>query len=402
MIERKMIETKSQKEMTLWDITLGEMMKESAATVGDHEMIKYTDRDYTRSYRQFDEETDLIARAFIALGVQKGDNIAMWAGNTPEWIVSLYAAAKVGAVLVTVNTSYKVFEVEYLLRQSDTKILIMSNSFKDTDYSDIINKLCPALKSSHIGEFVDPMLPRLELVINTSEIDYPGMLNFKRLYDIGLSVSAQELEERAAMVNSDDIVNMQYTSGTTGFPKGVMLTHKNIINNGRFIGDAMKFTMDDRLCIHVPFFHCFGLVLGMMAAFTHNTTVIPIEAFSPSRSLKVLSDEKCTAVHGVPTMFIAMMEHEDFKNYKFTNLRTGIMAGSPCPVKVMQQVVDEMGMSQITIVFGQTESSPGCTQTTTDDSIDIRVSTVGRALPFTECKIVDPETNEQLPDGISG
>ncbi len=399
---QKMIPTANQAKTELWDITLGEMMKESAAFAGDREMIKYTDRDYRRTYAEFDRETDLVARAFMALGIEKGDHIAVWATNIPEWIISLYAAAKVGAVLVTVNTSYKIFEIEYLLRQSDTKMLIMNKGFKDADYTAIINELCPSLKESRIGGFVDPMLPRLEFVVLCDENEKPGMLNFQRLYDIGQSVSQQELEMRMASLKSDDIVNMQYTSGTTGFPKGVMLTHKNIINNGRFIGDCMKFSEEDRLCIQVPFFHCFGLVLALMAAFSHWSSVVPVEAFSPSKSLKVLYDEGCTAVHGVPTMFIAMMEHEDFKKYQFTKLRTGIMAGSPCPVKVMQQVVDEMGMKEITIVFGQTESSPGCTQTTTDDPLELRVSTVGRELPLTECRIVDPETGEDVPDGVSG
>ena len=402
MMQRRMIHTTAQKEIMLWDITLGGMMKESAEFMGGHEMIKYTDRDYTRSYAEFDRETDLIARAFMALGIEKGDHIAVWATNIPEWIISLYAAAKAGAVLVTVNTSYKIFEMEYLLRQSDTKMLIMNKGFKDVDYPAVINELCPSLKTSRIGDFVDPMLPRLELVVLADEIERPGMLSFERLYDIGQSVPQFELEQRMASLNADEIVNMQYTSGTTGFPKGVMLTHKNIINNGRFIGDCMKFTQNDRLCIQVPFFHCFGLVLGMMAAFTHFTSVVPMEAFSPSKTLKALFQEECTAVHGVPTMFIAMLEHEDFAKYKFTKLRTGIMAGSPCPVKVMSQVVEEMGISEITIVFGQTESSPGCTQTTTDDPVQARVSTVGRELPLTECRIVDPETGSEVKDGVSG
>lgn len=400
--KRKMIPASEQGNIELWDITLGEMLKESCITHGDHMMIEYTDRDYKRTYREFDIESDMIARGLMALGIEKGDHVAIWATNIPEWIITLYATAKIGAILVTVNTSYKVYELEYLLRQSDTKMLIMNKGYKDADYVSIVNDLCPSLKDSKIGEFVDPMLPVLEFVVFCGEEENPGMLSFDRLYDIGLSVSEEDLETRKNSLTSDDTINMQYTSGTTGFPKGVMLTHKNIINNGRFIGDCMKFTDKDRLCVQVPLFHCFGLVLSLMASFTHNSTVVPVEAFSPSRSLKALYDGKCTALNGVPTMFIAMMEHPEFNNYKFSGLRTGIMAGSPCPEPVMKQVAEELGMNEITIVFGQTESSPGCTQTTTDDPLEVRVSTVGRELPLTECKIVDPETGMEVPPGVAG
>ncbi len=387
--------------MELINKTLGQVLHEKAQLMGDRQMIKYTDRDYTRTWREFDEETDLVARAFIAMGVEKGDHIAIWAGNIPQWIITLYAAAKIGAVLVTVNTAYKIFELEYLLRQSDTKVLVMDKKYRDTDYAEIVTELCPTLRDYRVGEYCDAALPFLDTVI-TCGSEHTGMLSFERLYDIGETVPEAVLIQRQTEFDADDVVNMQYTSGTTGFPKGVMLTHKNIINNGWFIGECMKFTSDDRLCITVPFFHCFGLVLAMMAALTHCTSIVPIEYFKAQFVMDAIQNEKCTAVHGVPTMFIAMLEHKDFAKYDFSTLRTGIMAGSPCPVKVMQQVVDEMGMREITIAYGQTEASPVCTQTTVDDSIETRVNTVGRPLPMIETKIVDPETGEEVGDNIAG
>lgn len=387
--------------MELINKTLGQVLHEAAEAMGDKEMIKYTLRDYRRTWREFDEESDTIAKAFIAMGVEKGDHVAIWANNIPEWILTLHACGKTGAVLVTVNTAYKVFELEYLLRQSDTKMLIMGESYKDAYYPDIVNELCPSLKTSRIGELCDVKLPRLETVVYCGEGDKPGMLNFKRFYDIANTISDEELDRRKASLSPDDVINMQYTSGTTGFPKGVMLTHKNIINNGRCIGDCMKLSDKDRLCITVPFFHCFGLVLAQMAALTHNTAIVPIDYFRPVWVMDALQNERCTAVHGVPTMYIAMLEHKDFSKYKFY-LRTGIMAGSPCPIEVMRKVIDEMGMTEITISYGQTEASPVCTMTTTDDSVERRVSTVGRSLPGIECKIVDPETGKDLPDGTAG
>lgn len=387
--------------MELINKTLGQVLHDAAVVMGEREMIKYTLHDYRRTWKEFDEETDQIARAFMAMGIEKGDHVAIWAANIPEWILTLYACAKTGAVLVTVNTAYKVFELEYLLRQSDTKMLVMGKGAKDASYPEITYELCPTLRTSRVGEFCDVALPRLETVVYCGEEDEPGMLNFKRFYDIANTVSVEELNERKASLSPDDVVNMQYTSGTTGFPKGVMLTHKNIINNGKSIGDCMNFSDKDKLCITVPFFHCFGLVLALMAALTHNTAIVPIDYFKPVWVMDALQSEKCTAVHGVPTMYISMLEHKDFKNYKF-NLRTGIMAGSPCPVEVMKKVVDEMGMSEITISYGQTEASPVCTMTTTHDSLELRVATVGKALPGIECKIVDPETGEDAPDGVAG
>lgn len=363
--------------------------------------VRYTDRNYFRTWKELNDEADLIARGMMSLGVKKGDHVAIWATNTPEWILTLFAAAKIGAVLVTVNTNFKIFELEYLLRQSDTKLLVMIGGFKNNDYVATVNELLPELKTTS-GEIESEHLPFLKRVVFAGKETPEGMLNFEDLKILGGDFPVEIYEENKKTLNTHDVVNMQYTSGTTGFPKGVMLTHYNILNNGKTIGDGMKFTKNDKLCITVPFFHCFGLVLAMMACITHGTTMVPVERYSPIPVMNAISVEKCTAVHGVPTMFIAMLEHAQFNNFDFSSLRTGIMAGSPCPIEVMKKVIDKMNMREIVIVFGQTEASPGCTMTTTSDSIDKRVNTVGRAFPGVECKIIDPENGEELPINTPG
>jgi fatty-acyl-CoA synthase len=382
-------------------ITVGDLIKKNAEEYPDRLCVKFPNTGYERTWKEFDEETTRVAKGFLKMGIKKGDHIAIWANNCPEWMITFFASAKIGAVLVTVNTSYKIFELEYLLRQSDTKCLVMIESLKDSNYYNIINQLCPSLKDSEPGQLNEPMLPYLKDIVFIGEDQRPGMYRFSDLYDMGGEVPDKEYEEINSSLDVHEVVNMQYTSGTTGFPKGVMLTHFNIVNNGKCIGDRMKFTKDDKLCIPVPFFHCFGMVLAIMASVTHATSMVPLD-FSPLKVMNAIMKEGCTAVHGVPTMFIAMLEHPEFNNYSFPKLRTGIMAGSPCPVKVMQDVVDIMGAKEITIVYGQTESSPGCTQTTTDDSIERRVSTVGKVFPHVEAKIIDPETGKECPPNVPG
>ena len=374
--------------------TLGGVLDDLSKNNPNGWAVRYTDRNYFRTWKELNDEADLIARGMMSLGVKKGDHVAIWATNTPEWILTLFAAAKIGAVLVTVNTNFKIFELEYLLRQSDTKLLVMIGGFKNNDYVATVNELLPELKTTS-GEIESEHLPFLKRVVFAGKETPEGMLNFEDLKILGGDFPVETL-------NTHDVVNMQYTSGTTGFPKGVMLTHYNILNNGKTIGDGMKFTKNDKLCITVPFFHCFGLVLAMMACITHGTTMVPVERYSPVPVMNAISVEKCTAVHGVPTMFIAMLEHAQFNNFDFSSLRTGIMAGSPCPIEVMKKVIDKMNMREIVIVFGQTEASPGCTMTTTSDSIDKRVNTVGRAFPGVECKIIDPESGEELPINTPG
>lgn len=381
--------------------TLGGVLDDLSKNNPNGWAVRYTDRNYFRTWKELNDEADLIARGMMSLGVKKGDHVAIWATNTPEWILTLFASAKIGAVLVTVNTNFKIFELEYLLRQSDTKLLVMIGGFKNNDYVATVNELLPELKTTS-GEIESEHLPFLKRVVFAGKETPEGMLNFEDLKILGGDFPVEIYEENKKTLNTHDVVNMQYTSGTTGFPKGVMLTHYNILNNGKTIGDGMKFTKNDKLCITVPFFHCFGLVLAMMACITHGTTMVPVERYSPVPVMNAISVEKCTAVHGVPTMFIAMLEHAQFNNFDFSSLRTGIMAGSPCPIEVMKKVIDKMNMREIVIVFGQTEASPGCTMTTTSDSIDKRVNTVGRAFPGVECKIIDPESGEELPINTPG
>lgn len=386
----------------LMEITVGKLLEQVVSEHRDELAVKYIDRDYCRSWAEFNDEVDRAAKGFLAIGVKKGDHVAIWATNVPEWLITLFACAKIGAVLVTVNTNYKVFELEYLLRQSDAKVLVTINGTKHSDYVEIINELCPTLKNQQPNKLDFPMLPFLKSIIIANDNPPAGMMAFNSLFEAGESISDEEYNEVKEAQHFHDVVNMQYTSGTTGFPKGVMLTHYNIVNNGKSIGDCMKFTHEDKLCIPVPFFHCFGLVLAVMACITHSTSMVPLESYRPIEFLRALEEEECTAIHGVPTMFIAALEHKDFKKFKFPRLRTGIMAGSPCPVKVMQQVVNDMGMTEICITYGQTEASPATTMTNTDDSLELRVATVGRSMPFVETKIIDPETGETLGPNQQG
>ncbi len=317
-------------------------------------------------------------------------------------VILQFATAKIGAVLVTVNTAYKSAELEYLLNQSDSTTLFLVKSWKDTDYVATLGEVVPELATADNGRVHTPKLPFLKNLVYIGDGTPSGMLNFHSLVEGGKDVSDAELAAVESTLDIHDTINMQYTSGTTGFPKGVMLTHHNLVNNGFNIGECMKFTERDRLCIPVPFFHCFGSVLAVMASVTHGTTMVPVELFDPLKVLQTIEKERCTAVHGVPTMFIAELEHPDFSKFDLSTLRTGIMAGSVCPIEVMKRVVKDMNMRDITIVFGQTESSPGITQSRTDDPVELRVATVGRALPGAEVKIVDIETGATLPPGKQG
>ena len=392
------------KQDSLIEMTLGDLLDKVATVYPDNDCVVCNDKPFRKTYKEFKEECDIVARGLMALGVEKGSHVAIWATNYPEWIVLMYATAKIGATLVTVNTNYKVFEAEYLLRQSDTDTLVMMEGLKDTNYTDIINELCPELKNSEPGHMECDNLPYLKRVIylDNKENTPKGMLHWSQLHELAQQVTEEQRKERQASVHYHDVVNMQYTSGTTGFPKGVMLTHYNILNNGKCIGDNQVLTYRDRVCLPVPFFHCFGCVLGIMACITHGATIVPVERYNPVRVMKTIQDEKCTATYGVPTMYIAMLEHPDFPKYDFSTLRTGIMSGSPCPIKVMEQVVNLMHMSEITIPYGLTEVSPVCTMTNTQDSIEKRVSTVGRKMPFIEVKLVDPETGEDVPVNTQG
>ncbi len=363
--------------------------------------FRYTELDYTRTYPEFRSDVDTFARALIAMGVRKGDHVAIWATNVPAWYITFWATTKIGAVLVTVNTAYKIHEAEYLLRQSDTHTLVMIDGYKDSDYVGIMKELCPELATCEPGKLESKKFPFLKNII-TTDSKQPGCYTWDEAMKLAEQVPYSEVEARRRTIDKNDVCNMQYTSGTTGFPKGVMLTHYNVVNNGKAIGDCMDLSTADRMMIQVPMFHCFGMVLAMTASVTHGTTMSPITAFSPRKGLACINKEKITAFHGVPTMFIAMLGHPDFEKTDFSHMRTGIMAGSPCPIKTMQDVIEKMHMDEICITYGQTEASPATTMSKTTDSIEDRVNTVGGPIFGVECKIVDPETNEDLPDEVDG
>ncbi len=388
--------------MTLLRKTVGEIVREQAKLYPAQEAYVYPEHGIRKTYKEFDEETDELAKAFIGMGIEKGENVAIWSDNKKEWLLSQYATGKMGAVLVTVNTNYQATELEYLMKQSDATTLILDESFKGTSYIDIIRTVCPELAIGKRGSISSGKLPHLKRIILMTEREEQGMYKWSEFMAQADKVTNEQLEEQFQSLDPDDVINIQYTSGTTGFPKGVMLTHNNVVNNGKQIGDYMKLTEQDRICIPVPFFHCFGCVLGTLAAVTHGSAMILLEQFDPLRVLQAVQDEKCTALHGVPTMFIAELNHPDFKNYDTSTLRTGIMAGSVCPIEVMKRVIEDMGASEITICYGQTEASPVITQTKTDDPIEKRVSTVGKPHPNVEVKIIDPVTGEELPVGVPG
>ncbi|NLL38624.1 MAG: AMP-binding protein [Clostridiales bacterium] len=386
----------------LIDLTFPQVLDRVVEEFPDQYAFRYTTTDYTRTYAQFREDVDTFARALIAIGVKPGDHVAIWATNVPQWFITFWATVKIGAVLVTVNTAYKIYEAEYLLRQSDTHTLVMIDGYKDSDYISIIKELCPELETLEKGKYLySKRLPFLRNII-TIESELNGCLTWDECLELADRVPIEEVYRRAAAISKDEVCNMQYTSGTTGFPKGVMLTHYNVVNNGKAIGDCMDLSSADRMMIQVPMFHCFGMVLSMTAAVTHAATMSPIPAFSPRLGLECITKEKITAFQGVPTMFIAMLEHPDFEKTDFSHVRTGIMAGSPCPIKVMKDVIEKMNMTDICITYGQTEASPGCTMSKTTDSIEARVNTVGTNLFGVECKIVDPVTWEELPDNVDG
>jgi len=383
-------------------LTIGGLVDEMARRFPDNEALVYHERGLRYTYRQFNEVCRKVAKGLHAMGIRKGDHLSIWANNVAEWVLLQYASPKIGAILVTINTSYKSAELEYILHQSDSNTLFLVKSFKDTDYISTLAEVVPELESTAPGKLVSPKLPFLKNVVFIGDDTPAGMFGFWDMVARGESVSDEELDAIEATLDCHETINMQYTSGTTGFPKGVMLTHFNVINNGFNIGECMKFTEKDRLCIPVPFFHCFGCVLGTMACVTHGSTMVPVETFDPLKVLQTIEKEKCTAVHGVPTMYIAELEHPQFSTFDLSSLRTGIMAGSNCPIEVMKKVIAEMNMTEITIAYGQTESSPVITQTRTDDSVELRVATVGRALPDVEVKIVDIETGAALPPGKQG
>ena len=390
------------KKDALIETTFPKVLDRMVEEFPDQLAVKYTTLNYTRTYAEFRDDVDSFARSLIAMGVRPGSHVTVWATNLPQWYIAFWATTKIGAVLVTMNTAYKIHEAEYLLKQSDTHTLILEKGYRDSDYQQIINELCPELLSTPKGKPLHShRLPFLRNVI-TVGFQQPGAVSWEEALERGSAVPVEEVWRLAAAVSPHDVCNMQYTSGTTGFPKGVMLTHYNVVNNGKCIGDRMELSTADRMMIQVPMFHCFGMVLAMTASMTHGATILPLPYFSPKPALACIHQEHITCFHGVPTMFVAMLEHPDFPKVDFSYMRTGIMAGSPCPIAKMRDVVNKMHMPEIVIVYGQTEASPGCTMSSVDDPLEVRVATVGRAMPEIECRIVDPDTNQELPVGEVG
>lgn len=387
-------------------ITIGELLDKVSEQFGDSHAVRYYEKSIYHTYAEFNAICNQVAKGLMALGIEPGEKVAIWANNVPEWLYCQFATGKMGAVLVTVNTNYKSFELEYLLKQSDATTLVMIGGVRDDqEYIDVINEVCPELLLCEPGKLTSEKLPLLKNVIfvGDGETTPAGMLSWQAMLDHGSDISDEALAKRQKSLAPDDVINMQYTSGTTGFPKGVMLTHTNIIGNAKSLGECMRLSAKDNLCIPVPFFHCFGCVLGTLTCVVCAACMSPVIQFKPDVVMETIEQERCTAVHGVPTMFIAELEEMEKKSYDTSSLRTGIMAGSPCPIEVMKKVVDKMGASEMTIVYGQTEASPGITQTRTDDSLELRVSTVGRALPNVEVKIVDiGESAITLPPGQQG
>jgi fatty-acyl-CoA synthase len=382
--------------------TLGQVLEQQVARHPDKEFMIYPDRDLRFTYADFDRRVNNLAKGLLAIGLTKGDHLGIWATNVPDWLTIFFAAAKIGVVAVTVNTAYRLQELEYLVKQSDIKALCLIDGFRDSDYVAMINELVPELKSCERGRLESARFPRLKSVIFIGPEKHRGMYNSQELLLLGAHTSDEELARASAGLTCHEVINMQYTSGTTGFPKGVMLTHHNILNNGFSIGERQKFTEADRICLTVPLFHCFGLVLGVMAIYTHGATVVALESFDPLLALASVQKERCTALYGVPTMFIAELNHPMFAMFNLSSLRTGIMAGSPCPMEIMKRVISDMRCRDITIAYGLTEGSPVTMQTSTDDPIEMRVSTVGQRLPGIEVRIVNPETNTEVPPGTQG
>ncbi len=383
-------------------LTAGKLLERTAELFPDHEAVVYPERGLRYTYAEFDRLCRQTAKGLMKLGIEKGDHVAIWASNIPEWLAAQFATAKIGVVLVTINTNFQIAELDYLLAHSDVSALIIMDSYRQTSYVEMVNKLIPELKTCEYGRLRSKRYPFLRTVLYIGDKSPPGMHRWDSLLKEGEAVTDAALDGRMDSLKKDDCIHMQYTSGTTGFPKGVMLSHFNIVNNAANIAECMKLTSSDRLCIPVPFFHCFGCVLGVLACVSAGAAMIPIEQFSPPAVLKTVEQEACTALHGVPTMFIALLNDSRFSEYDLSHVRTGIMAGSPCPAEVMREVIGKMGVTGITIAYGQTEASPVITQTRTDDSFERRVETAGRALPHIEVRIVRPGTSQEADRGEQG
>jgi fatty-acyl-CoA synthase len=376
--------TKGPTEPPLLDQTIGATLEATARRIGDHEAFVVVHQNISQTWAEFDATIDAVAKGLIGLGIEVGDRVAMWSPNFAEWAYIQFATAKIGAIQVNINPAYRTNELQYALEQSGSRLLITMTGYLRSAYRDMV-------------EEIRPSVPLLQQVIYFDGDDWAELLR------AGEHISDEELRARSASLQPEDAINIQYTSGTTGFPKGATLSHRSILNNARLVGDACAYAQDDRVCIPVPFYHCFGMVMGNLACSVFGSTmVIPGPTFDPTAVLSTVEDQRCTSLYGVPTMFVAELGHPDLQSFDLSSLRTGIMAGSPCPIEVMRQVIDLMNMSEITIAYGMTETSPVSTQTGTVESIEHRTSTVGRVLPHVESKIINPETGETVDRGEGG
>jgi fatty-acyl-CoA synthase len=382
--------------------TIGASFDRTVASWGDHPGLIVRQQGIRWSYRELGEKVDAFAAGLVALGLLPGERVGIWSPNNAEWVVTQFATAKAGLILVNINPAYRLTELEYALNKVGCRALISATEFKTSDYVGLLSTLAPELASARAGRLSAAKLPMLEMAIQIGPITAPGFIAFDSIYGMGTNSHNAHLTALAPKLQFDEPINIQFTSGTTGAPKGATLTHHNILNNGYFIGEAMKLTPQDRLCIPVPLYHCFGMVLGNLACTTHGTAMVyPGEGFDPLATLQTVTEERCTGLHGVPTMFIAQLEHPEFAKFDLSSLRTGIMAGAPCPIEVMRRCIAQMHLSEITIAYGMTETSPVSTQTTTDDPEARRTSTVGRVHPHLEVKIVDSD-GRIVPRGTSG
>jgi fatty-acyl-CoA synthase len=388
--------------MQLLDYTLGQILEKWASETPDHDFMVYPDRNLRFSYREFNDRVDKLAKGLLYIGIQPGQKVGIWAKNVPDWLTFLFATAKIGGILVTINTSYKLTELEYILKNADIDTLCLVDGYRESDYLQMIFDLVPELKNQPRGELKTDRFPELKNIIFIGQQKHRGMYNTQELLLLGSHVDDFEIETIQGNISCHDVVNMQYTSGTTGFPKGVMLSHHNILNNGFSVGECMKYTAADKVMTPVPLFHCFGCVLALCAVITHGATMVLVEEFDPLMVLASVQREKCTALYGVPTMFISELNHPMFDMFDLTSLRTGIMAGSLCPIETMNQVMTKMHAKDIIIVYGLTETSPGMTATRTHNTPEVKATTVGFELPNVEVKIVNPENGELCAEGVQG
>ncbi|HKF59320.1 MAG TPA: AMP-binding protein [Blastocatellia bacterium] len=384
------------------DVTVGNLLTQLARDFPSNECLIYPNRGLRYDFSQLEWISRQIAKGLLAVGINRGDRVAVWAPNVPEWVVLQFALAKIGAILVTVNTSLRAHELEYLLRQSEARTLVTVRGYKDLDYVETVFEIAPELSASEDGALTCKKLPFLRNVIYIGDEHPAGMIRYDSLLDRSAGTTDFEIERLGSAQSLDDVINMQYTSGTTGFPKGVMLTHRNVVNNGYFIGEGIGLTPIDRVCVPVPFFHCFGCVIGVLGAYTHAAALVPLEWFDALRVLQNLEQEQCTALYGVPTMFIAELEQLNYHSFDLSSLRTGIMAGALCPEPLMRKAMEKMNLTELTIAYGLTETSPVITLTPRNDSIELRTQTVGKVLPELEVKIVDPFTGLECPTGVPG